>query len=120
MGSLVIAVQLPASNVGGYTKRTTSTAFVFLAYCVGNIIGPQAFLAKEAPKYETGVKTILACSVAQFILAFCLRALLTWRNACRDRRDEELRQSLQNAVIEDLEAVDDITDFENPRFRYSL
>ncbi|KAI0574642.1 MFS general substrate transporter [Pyrenophora tritici-repentis] len=39
VGSLVIALQLPASNVGGYTKRTTGTAVVFMAYCIGNIIG---------------------------------------------------------------------------------
>lgn len=39
VGGLVIALQFPASNVAGYTKRTTGTAFVFLAYCIGNIIG---------------------------------------------------------------------------------
>lgn len=39
VGALVIALQFPASNVAGYTKRTTGTAFVFLAYCIGNIIG---------------------------------------------------------------------------------
>jgi hypothetical protein len=25
---------------------------LFVAYCTGNIIGPQLFLTKEAPKYE--------------------------------------------------------------------
>lgn len=35
VASLVIALQLPANNVGGYTKRVTSTALVFLAYCAG-------------------------------------------------------------------------------------
>lgn len=116
---MVIALQLPASNVGGYTKRTTSTAFVFLAYCVGNIIGPQAFLAKEAPKYETGVKTILICAVAQVVLAFCLRALLTWRNARRDREDAADISS-DIAATGEAEAIDDVTDFHNRRFRYSL
>ncbi|GAT24782.1 MFS transporter [Aspergillus luchuensis] len=52
--SLVLALQLPSSNMGGYTKRVTATAFVFLAYCIGNIIGPHAFLASEAPVYQTG------------------------------------------------------------------
>lgn len=33
VASLVLALQMPASNVGGYTKRVTATAFVFLAYC---------------------------------------------------------------------------------------
>lgn len=46
VGGLVIALQFPASNVAGYTKRTTGTAFVFLAYCIGNIIGKYFY---EAP-----------------------------------------------------------------------
>lgn len=54
VASLVLALQMPATNLGGYTKRVTATAFVFLAYCLGNMIGPQAFLAKEAPLYPTG------------------------------------------------------------------
>lgn len=47
---------MPSSNMGGYTKRVTSTALVFLAYCIGNIIGPHAFLSDEAPVYPTACK----------------------------------------------------------------
>ncbi|KAE9962857.1 hypothetical protein BLS_009949 [Venturia inaequalis] len=59
VASLVLALQLPASNVGGYTKRVTATALVFLAYCVGNIIGPHAFLDSEAPVYQTGCQSLV-------------------------------------------------------------
>lgn len=38
VASLVLALQMPATNLGGYTKRTTSSALVFLAYCAGNIM----------------------------------------------------------------------------------
>lgn len=41
VASLVIALQLPANNVGGYTKRVTATAFVFLAYCAGKKLSKQ-------------------------------------------------------------------------------
>jgi len=41
-----------ASNTAGFTKKSTTSVFIFVAYCVGNIIGPQFFLAKEAPRYE--------------------------------------------------------------------
>ncbi|KAI4696009.1 uncharacterized protein J4E88_000180 [Alternaria novae-zelandiae] len=119
VGSLVIALQFPASNVGGYTKRTTSTAFVFLGYCVGNIIGPQAFLAKEAPKYETGVKMILGCAVSQVVLALCLRALLLRRNAQRDREEAESAHA-QGTYPSDVDAIEDTTDFHNRKFRYSV
>ena len=37
VASLVLALQMPATNVGGYTKRVTATAFVFLGYCAGNM-----------------------------------------------------------------------------------
>ncbi|KAF9761034.1 hypothetical protein IL306_003975 [Fusarium sp. DS 682] len=82
--SLVLAMQMPASNLGGYTKRITASAMVFIAYCVGNVIGPHAFLGSEAPMYPTGCITILSCSVAQMIVAILLRILLARRNARRD------------------------------------
>ncbi|GKT66070.1 major facilitator superfamily transporter [Colletotrichum tofieldiae] len=61
VGALIIALQMPATNVADYTKRVYSTAFAFLAYCVGDIFGPQAFLASEAPAYETGCRVIMCC-----------------------------------------------------------
>ncbi|EXK78398.1 hypothetical protein FOQG_16932 [Fusarium oxysporum f. sp. raphani 54005] len=64
VASLVLALQMPSSNLGGYIKRVTGTALVFAAYCAGNVIGPHAFLAREAPVYQTGVIIMLACSVA--------------------------------------------------------
>ncbi|KAH7094620.1 allantoate permease [Paraphoma chrysanthemicola] len=118
VGALVIALQLPASNVGGYTKRTTGTAFVFLAYCIGNIIGPQAFLASEAPIYGTGIKTILACSVCQCALALVLRVLLIRRNARRDRKEAE-EQHTDGTLPSETGEIEDITDFQNKKFRYS-
>lgn len=99
---------MPASNVGGYTKRVTATAFVFLAYCIGNIVGPHAFLASEAPIYQTGIKMILACSCCQFGLALFLRYWLTKRNAERDRK---LAEQGGNAEVDD-EPMRDLTDFE--------
>ncbi|TID25846.1 MFS general substrate transporter [Venturia nashicola] len=111
VASLVLALQLPASNVGGYTKRVTATALVFLAYCVGNIIGPHAFIASEAPVYETGCQLGIACAAIQIVLAFALRTLLMRRNKKRDAMG--LPPPDLNTAIEDL------TDFENPHFRYS-
>lgn len=84
VASLVVAMQMPATNLGGYTKRVTGTAVVFMAYCVGNIIGPHAFLAAEAPTYPTGCKVILACSIGQIFITACLRLLLVRRNKKRD------------------------------------
>ncbi|PPJ56603.1 hypothetical protein CBER1_01779 [Cercospora berteroae] len=115
VASLVIALQLPANNVGGYTKRVTSTAFVFLAYCAGNIIGPHAFLESEAPTYSTGCTVTMCCAAGQVVLSFMIRALLIRRNKKRDALYGPAveGQALTEGVIEDK------TDFENPNFRYS-
>jgi hypothetical protein len=100
---------MPASNVAGYTKRTTATAFVFLAYCIGNIIGPHGFLGREAPIYQTGCKLIIGCICGQIVIAVMLRMLLIWRNKQRDA---------DTSVPAETERIEDITDFENPHFRY--
>lgn len=53
----VFAVNIPlslsiiSSNVAGFTKRSTTSALLFVAYCVGNIVGPQFFLSSEEPHY---------------------------------------------------------------------
>ncbi|KAK1959946.1 hypothetical protein LY78DRAFT_662861, partial [Colletotrichum sublineola] len=107
---------MPTANVAGYTKRVTSTAFVFLAYCVGNIIGPQAFLASEAPIYGTGCKVIMGCTAGQVVLAVALRVLRKRRNK---KRDAEAEASRHNDANEDDEILMDLMDFENRNFRYS-
>lgn len=114
VASLVLALQLPATNVGGYTKRVTATAFVFLGYCAGNIVGPHAWLASEAPVYQTGCKVCLACACGQIGLCVALRAMLIYRNKKRDR------QQMQEVPLDGFdEAIEDRTDFENPAFQYS-
>lgn len=53
----VFAVNIPlslsiiSSNVAGFTKRSTTSALLFVAYCVGNIVGPQFFYSSEEPYY---------------------------------------------------------------------
>lgn len=115
--SLVLALQMPAANLGGYTKRTTGSALVFLAYCAGNIIGPHAFLDEEAPYYTTGCKLILACAAAQICVACVLRVVLAKRNK---RRDEAAASVPVGADEEEAYDGSDLTDFQNPLFRYML
>lgn len=114
--SLVVTLQMPAANLGGYTKRTTGTAIVFAAYCVGNIIGPHAFLDSEAPIYQTGCKVAMSCAIGQFVLAYILRLLLIYRNKQRDAAQTAVPSA--ESIAE--ESLSDLTDFENPRFRYVL
>lgn len=115
---LVLALQLPSSNTGGYTKRVTSNAMVFLAYCIGNIIGPHAFLSDEALVYKTACKLCFSFAVCQIVCIIALRGLLIWRNKEKDRvLGNSNLAGLDGERYENLEIL---TDFENPTFRYVL
>jgi ACS family allantoate permease-like MFS transporter len=50
---------LTTTNVAGHTKRAVSSAILFIGYSTAFIIGPQFFLSSEAPRYQTGFKTML-------------------------------------------------------------
>jgi MFS family permease len=47
----VALLSLISTNVAGYTKKTTVAAIYLIGYCTGNIIGPQTFRPKDAPRY---------------------------------------------------------------------
>lgn len=94
----------------------TATAFVFLGYCIGNIVGPHAFLGEEAPIYPTGCKMMIGCAVGQIVIAMVLRSLLIWRNKTRD--NEAAAAGIDVDDFNDDDVLNDLTDFENPRFRY--
>ncbi|KAL4809896.1 MFS general substrate transporter [Aspergillus unguis] len=84
--SMPVSLSLITSNVGGFTKKATVSAMLFIAYCIGNIIGPQLFFDDEAPKYPTGLKGVLAgFSLAIFFLVM-LYIYYVFENRRRDRK----------------------------------
>lgn len=109
--SLIITVAM--SNVAGHTKKSFMAATVFVAYCVGNIVGPQLVdsQSKDAhyPQLWTGLIVFyVVCVVASGALFFILRR----ENAIRERTvpdDPAMKAKL---------AFKDLTDKENPYFRY--
>ncbi|WVW79035.1 hypothetical protein I302_100998 [Kwoniella bestiolae CBS 10118] len=135
-------------NAAGTTKRVVTTATMFGALTIGNVIGPQVYLAREAPYYHTGLYVDIACWCVEFILVvsmgFHLRRLNRKQEARRvamglpanlkdisimstaeaDAYKIELEQMMAAAgVNRDLlnqNSFDDMTDFENPMFMYVL
>ncbi|KAL7414753.1 major facilitator superfamily domain-containing protein [Mrakia frigida] len=118
VASLVIGFSLPTVNSAGYTKRLTLTGTVFLGYCVGNIIGPQAFFTGEVPLYKTGFSVCLAMLCAQCLLLGILRVYYVRENKRRDRLMAEMEARGEEMPVYDTYA--DVTDIENLRFRYLL
>ncbi|KAE8336588.1 hypothetical protein BDV24DRAFT_178466 [Aspergillus arachidicola] len=104
-------VGLGTSNVGGYTKKATSAASIFVFYCIGSIIGPVIFNQKEAPRYNSGFMGTMICLASAFVLAIALRFHLERKNALRN-------ETYGQPGVE--RGLEDITDRENKDFRYHL
>ena len=51
---------LSFANTAGHTKKTVTTAFLYIGLTVGNIVGPQLYKESEAPYYRTGLTGNLA------------------------------------------------------------
>ncbi|XWW94937.1 hypothetical protein V2A60_002887 [Cordyceps javanica] len=112
--SIPLTISLITSNTGGFTKKTTMNSMIFIAYCIGNIIGPQLFFARESPKYTSGFLAMLICFAGGIVLCIALRFYLVWENRRRDK-------AAGTAVhFVDTEAINlaDLTDKEIPEFRY--
>ncbi|KAJ6172468.1 hypothetical protein N7470_001535 [Penicillium chermesinum] len=85
--AMPLAMSLVQANYRGVTKKMTVTALLFLAYCAGNIAGPQFFLKSEAPTYGTAFRTIMICYALAVLLALSLRVFLQYTNARRVREE---------------------------------
>ncbi|WWC87419.1 uncharacterized protein L201_002308 [Kwoniella dendrophila CBS 6074] len=135
-------------NAAGTTKRVVTTATMFGALTIGNVVGPQVYLTKEAPLYHTGLYVDIACWCGEFILVvsmgFYLKRLNKKQEARRvalglpanlkdisimstaeaDAYRIELEQLMAasgaNKDMLSEGAFDDMTDFQNPMFMYVL
>ena len=122
---LPLSLSLIASNVAGYTKKTTVSAVLFIAYCTGNIIGPQLFFEYEAPRYESGFIAIIVCFGITTLTIICMRQNLAWRNKARNAAqgvtiDPESKDGEVSTHDHLVRSGLDETDFENEDFRYYL
>ena len=50
--NIPLSLSIVTSNVAGFSKKSVISGLIFVAYCVGNIVGPQCFLSSEAPTYQ--------------------------------------------------------------------
>ena len=121
-----LSLSIIASDVAGYTKKTVVSAILFLAYCAGNISGPQVFFAREAPQYQTGCKVCIICLCLGILDILVLRQYMDWENKRRDRQQgvcieiERKDTSEVNGVVELPSSGLDETDWEQDNFRYIL
>ncbi|BDD63055.1 hypothetical protein MPDQ_003658 [Monascus purpureus] len=107
-----LTVTLGASNVAGETKKSFMASAVFVAYCVGNIIGPQLVRSQTKDQHYPELWTgLIICYCITMLTASILWVLLSLENKRRDKL--ELNEEERNRL-----AFKDLTDKENPYFRY--
>ncbi|KAH8708457.1 major facilitator superfamily domain-containing protein [Phaeosphaeriaceae sp. PMI808] len=102
------------SNVAGATKKSAMAANIFVAYCVGNIVGPQLIKSQTKKMHYPMLWTgLIICYCITVAAAVALYVVLWRENKRRDAVpvDEAERDRL---------AFMDLTDKENPYFRYVL
>ncbi|KAI1262624.1 MFS general substrate transporter [Xylariaceae sp. FL1019] len=118
---LFLGWTLIPSNVAGRTKRTLTSSFTFVGYCVGNIVGSQIFNYKDAPRYIPGTTGCAVSYGLEFLVLVTWRFTLVLRNRRRDRllRGQGLAEEDRVSKAKVL-GEEDKTDFENIYFRYTM
>ncbi|KAL4967091.1 major facilitator superfamily domain-containing protein [Aspergillus stella-maris] len=112
LGPYVVSVGMVAANTAGYTKKITVNALIFMAYCVSNIIGPFFFKTEQAPLYSLGMAAMLFSYGASFVLVAVYMAYCWNENRQRDAL------AAANPVPSEETEFRDLTDKQNPNFRY--
>lgn len=99
------------SNVLGTTKKQTANAMFLVAYCVGNLIGPQTFRDSDSPGYQPAKITIVVCGCLSLLIL-----ILIWIYYVRENKKRDQKGHVE-INVENIEFAD-LTDKENPNFRY--
>ncbi|KFY00283.1 hypothetical protein V490_01414 [Pseudogymnoascus sp. VKM F-3557] len=111
-----LALSMISRNIAGQTKKAVVVACNFIAWSVGNSIGPQVFLKWDAPRYFIAFATHIGCyTLLMFVIAF----LRFWLLRENKKKDQLAAAGIREAADENMtHAFDDLTDRENPNFRY--
>ncbi|CAE6435609.1 hypothetical protein ACGC1H_004646 [Rhizoctonia solani] len=127
----VLLLSLSTSNVAGHTKKTFSAAAIFIGYNVGNIVAPYLIdTTTRAEHYPKAWISIIVVMVFSSIASLVLRTMYIAENK---RRDSVGRQEVKKIGYDDEKhgedrrldnreaegaAWSDLTDKQNPYFRY--
>jgi len=137
-----------SQNTAGHTKKLCVTGLMFVAQCVGNIVGPLLYKTDDAPFYSNGLVADLICWIVLAVFVLFTAAYLAYLNkrhanervrlgkaavivdtsledsktAARMQIENEERERKEGADPTALNsrAFDDLTDVKNEDFIYVL
>ncbi|KIK65420.1 hypothetical protein GYMLUDRAFT_239956 [Collybiopsis luxurians FD-317 M1] len=118
----VLNLAVMSGNVAGRTKQVIASSLVFIAWATGNAVGPQVFRANDAPRYIKAFIVHIIVYGIQLVAIVFLRFYLMRLNQLK-RRAQSLQETTvsgedSNEHLEHKRAFQDLTDRENPDFRY--
>ncbi|KAJ5301611.1 hypothetical protein N7508_006474 [Penicillium antarcticum] len=116
--NLPISLSIVTSNVAGFSKKSVTGSLIFIAYCVGNIVGPQFFLSSEEPAYPTGIKASMSGLVLSIFFLLCLYCYYVYENRRRDKLYGSPEEITEGAELQD--ELSNKTDREIESFRYLI
>ncbi|KAF2753541.1 putative allantoate permease [Pseudovirgaria hyperparasitica] len=120
-GALPLSLSLVGVNYKGSSKKMTMTALLFVAYCTGNLAGPQFFKENEAPHYPTAFRGIMICYALVILVAMTLRMYLARENRKKDKTDGVTgSNSSPEQTVEHTIDDDELTDWNARGFRYRM
>ncbi|GKZ81417.1 hypothetical protein AnigIFM56816_005936 [Aspergillus niger] len=116
LGGLYTWNGLISSNIGGNTKRSIVNATIAIVSSVGAIAAPFSFKGSESTQgYPTGIKALLSLQGAMGAAFIFLSFYYVNHNRKKDRKMADI-----SVVSETESAFSDLTEKQNPYFRYSL
>ncbi|KAI4859975.1 major facilitator superfamily transporter allantoate [Hypoxylon rubiginosum] len=120
----IMEYSMVTANIAGTTKKTTATAMIFIAFCVGQVAAPQLFVGSEAPRYPTAFKAAFSCFALLIVIPPAYAYYMWWENKKRDDKYGKVDQDAPApaTVVNDGAQPDeffDLTDREQKeKFRY--
>ncbi|KAL3952406.1 hypothetical protein ACCO45_012349 [Purpureocillium lilacinum] len=133
----IIALGWTTSSAAGYTKKLTRNVMFMLGYSVANLISPQIWVPRDAPRYYGAwIAQIVVSWVGTPLVLFAIQIILRRRNAERRKWAASLTEAERRKhEFGEVEHVDetgvavrkevpiamlDLTDLENPFFIYPI
>jgi len=121
--SLSLVYTYNAGNIAGHTKKVTINAMTLFFFALGNIVGTEIFLPKDAPSYIPGKVAILVLWSLTLFATITLRQVNVHLNKKKKEHLVQLKER-RGWSDQDLEsererhAFLDMTDKQNPFFVY--
>lgn len=102
-----LGLSLVSRNVAGQTKKSIVIGTNFVAWAVGNSIGPQVFLAWDAPRYRIAFATHMGC----YAVLLSTLVFLRWHYVRQNKM--KLAKLAEGQAVKDeglTHSFDDLTD----------